>query len=124
VLGVPFYWRGWTGVSEGSNYGLYQAATGPSAQFSTSATAGTAFYKELEAAGLTTSTDEHWDSTTDAAWIYDPSTNSFYTGDTPQSITTKASYITANGLGGMFAYSLEGDDSSSTLINTLGSSLP
>jgi chitinase len=124
VLGVPFYWRGWTGVPAGSNYGLYQSATGASAQFGTSATAGTAFYKELEAAGLTNSTYEHWDSTTDAAWIYNPSTSSFYTGDTPQSITTKASYITANGLGGIFAYSLEGDDSSSTLINSLGSSLP
>jgi len=123
VLGVPFYWRGWTGVPAGSDYGLYQTATGPSGQFSYSQTAGTAFYKELESAGLTTG-DEHWDSTTDAAWIYDPTTDSFYTGDTPQSITTKASYITANGLGGMFAYSLEGDDASSTLLNSLGNSLP
>jgi chitinase len=123
VLGVPFYWRGWTGVPAGSDYGLYQSATGASAQFSTSATAGTAFYKELESAGLTNSTYEHWDSTTDASWIYNPSNNTFYTGDTPQAITTKASYVTANGLGGMFAYSLEGDDSSGTLINTLGSSL-
>ena len=32
--------------------------------------------------------------------------------------------MTANGLGGMFAYSLEGDDSSSTLLNALGSGLP
>ena len=124
VLGVPFYWRGWTGVPAGSNYGLYQAATGPSAQFSYSQTAGTAFYKELESAGLTNSTDEHWDSTTGAAWIYDPSTDSFYTGDTAQSISTKGTYVTSNGLGGMFAYSLEGDDSSSTLLNALGSSLP
>jgi chitinase len=123
VLGVPFYWRGWTGVSAGSDYGLYQTATGPSGQFSYSATPGTAFYKELASAGLTTGTYEHWDSTTDSAWIYNPSSSTFYTGDTPQSITTKASYITANGLGGMFAYSLEGDDSSGTLINTLGSSL-
>jgi chitinase len=123
VLGVPFYWRGWTGVTAGSDYGLYEPATGPSAQFSYSQTAGTAFYKELESAGLTSS-DEHWDSTTDSAWIFDPTTDSFYTGDTPQSITTKASYITSNGLGGMFAYSLEGDDSTSTLLNALGNSLP
>ena len=124
VLGVPFYWRGWSGVSAGGDNGLYQAATGPSAQFSYSQTAGTAFYKELESAGLANSTYEHWDSTTDSAWIYNPSTESFYTGDTPQSITTKAAYVTADGLGGMFAYSLEGDDSSSTLLNALGSSLP
>ncbi len=125
VLGVPFYWRGWSGVSTaGSDYGLYEPATGASAQFSLSATAGTAFYKELESAGLTNSTYEHWDSTTDAAWIYNPSTGSFYTGDTAQSITTKAVYAKTNGLGGMFAYSLEGDDSASTLLNALGSSTP
>jgi chitinase len=125
VLGVPFYWRGWSGVSTaGSDDGLYEPATGPSAQFSLSATAGTAFYKELESAGLTNSTYEHWNSATDSAWIYDPSTGSFYTGDTAQSITTKAAYAKADGLGGMFAYSLEGDDSSSTLLNALGSSQP
>lgn len=123
VLGVPFYWRGWTGVPAGTDYGLYQSATGPSAAYSYSATAGTAFYKELESAGLT-SADEHWDATTDSAWIYDPTSQSFFTGDTPQSISTKASYITANGLGGMFAYSLEGDDASSTLLKALGSDLP
>jgi chitinase len=124
VLGVPFYWRGWTGVPAGSNYGLYQSATGASAAFSTSATAGTAFYKELAAAGLTTTAYGHWDTTTNAAWIYNSGNSTFYTGDTAQSITTKASYVTSSGLGGMFAYSLEGDDSSGTLINALGSSLP
>lgn len=123
VLGVPFYWRGWTGVPAGGDYGLYQSATGASASFQSSATPGLAFYKELASAGLTTSAYEHWDPTADAAWIYNPGTSSFYTGDTPQSISTKAGYITSKGLGGMFAYSLEGDDSAGTLVNALGSDL-
>jgi chitinase len=116
VLGVPFYWRGWSGVTAGANYGLYQSATGASPAFSYSQTAGTAFYKELESAGLTGS-DVHWNSTTDAAWSYDGS--NFYTGDTPTSIATRAAYAKSDGLAGMFAFSLEGDDASGTLINAL-----
>ena len=91
------YPHGW--YAQGTYYADDLSPTGPSAQFSYSATAGT-------------------------AWNYNPSTGSFYTDDTPQSITTKAAYVTANGLGGMFAYSLEGDDSSGPLLSTLGSSLP
>ncbi|HEX4788983.1 MAG TPA: hypothetical protein VH372_11015 [Actinospica sp.] len=44
-------------------------------------------------------------------------------GFSPLGPLAKASDITSNGLGGMFA-SPEGDDSSSTLINALGNSLP
>ena len=109
VMGIPFYYRGWTGVPAGSNHGLYQTASGPSAQFSTSQTAGVADYKELEAAGLTTNaSDNFFDATTQAAWIYD-GTN-FYTGDTPQSIASKDTYIKSNGLAGAMVFSLDQDD--------------
>jgi chitinase len=48
-LGVPFYYRGWTGVPAGSNHGLYQTATGPSAaQTDSGDVPGIAMYKEIE----------------------------------------------------------------------------
>ena len=121
VLGVPFYWRGWSGVTAGSNYGLYEPATGASPAQVTTQTAGIAAYKELEAQGLTTGSAVHWDPTTDSSWIY--SNGDFYTGDTPQAITARGAYATANGLGGIFAYSFEDDDSSSTLINAMVNSM-
>ena len=123
VMGIPFYYRGWTGVSAGSNHGLYQAATGPSAQFSTSQTAGIADYKELEAAGLTTNaSDNFFDATTQASWIYD-GTN-FYTGDTPQSIASKDTYIKNNGLAGAMIFSLDQDDANGTLLSAVSNGLP
>ncbi|MHA6760281.1 glycosyl hydrolase family 18 protein [Streptacidiphilus sp. PAMC 29251] len=121
VLGVPFYFRGWTGVPAGSNYGLYQSATGASPAQTFTQQAGIADWKELAAKGLTTGSNVHWDATTQSSWIYD-GTN-FYTGDTPQAITARGAYATSKGLGGIFAFSFEGDDSSGTLINAMNSSM-
>ncbi|MFE0461944.1 glycosyl hydrolase family 18 protein [Kitasatospora sp. NPDC058965] len=121
VLGVPFYFRGWTGVPAGANSGLYSTATGPSAAQSTSQSAGVAFWKELVATGKTGSANVHWDPTTQSSWIYD-GTN-FFTGDTPQAITARGSYATTKGLGGIFAYSLEADDPSGTLVNAMTGSM-
>ncbi len=117
VLGIPFYWRGWTGVPAGANFGLYQSATGPTAAKALSQEAGLAAWKELNATAATT----HWDATTESSWIYD-GTN-FWTGDTPQAIQARGAYAKAKGLGGMFAFSLENDDASGTLLNAVASSL-
>ena len=70
---------------------------------------------------MTTGATVHWDPTTDSSWFY--SNCDFYTGDTPQAITARGAYATTNGLGGIFAYSFEGDDSSSTLINSMVNSM-
>lgn len=122
VMGFPFYYRGWTGVPAGSNHGLYQSATGPSAAFSTTQTAGVADYKELVAAGLVGNASENFfDPTTQASWIYD-GTN-FYTGDTPQSIAAKTTDIKNNGLGGAMMFSLDADPSD-TLLNAIANGLP
>ncbi|WP_042431433.1 glycosyl hydrolase family 18 protein [Streptacidiphilus anmyonensis] len=121
VLGVPFYFRGWTGVPAGSDYGLYQSATGASPAQTYTQEAGIADWKELAAKGLTTGSTVHWDPTTQSSWIYD-GTN-FYTGDTPQAITARGQYATTNGLGGIFAFSFEGDDASGSLINAMNSSM-
>jgi chitinase len=121
VLGVPFYWRGWTGVPAGSNAGLYQSATGPSGAQTTSQQAGVAFWKELVATGRTAPADVHWDPTTQSSWIYDGT--DFFTGDTPQAITARGAYATGKGLGGIFAYSLEGDDQSGSLVNAMTGSM-
>ncbi|GCF11159.1 glycosyl hydrolase family 18 protein [Dictyobacter arantiisoli] len=122
VMGIPFYYRGWTGVSAGSNHGLYQAATGPSSAFTYSQTAGTADYKELVAAGLVgNASDNFFDPTTQASWIYD-GTN-FYTGDNPTSIAAKTAAIKSNGMAGAMIFSLDQDDSNGTLLNAVANGL-
>ena len=122
VLGIPFYYRGWTGVTAGNNHGLYQTATGPSPAFSYSQTAGTADYKELAAAGLTNNaSDDFFDPTTQSAWIYD-GTN-FYTGETPQSIAAKTAFIKSHGMAGAMVFSLDQEDSGDTLLNALANGL-
>ncbi len=122
VMGIPLYYRGWTGVTAGNNHGLYQTATGPSAAFSTSQTAGIADYKELAAAGLTSNAnDNFFDPVTQASWIYD-GTN-FYTGDTPQSIAAKTSFIKSNSMAGAMLFSLDQDDTKSTLVSAVASGL-
>lgn len=112
-VGIPFYARGWTGVSDGGQRGLYQPATGPSPAYSLSQQPGVAFYKELEADGKL---NGYWmDYATKSTWVYD-GTN-WWSVETPQSISYKLQYIHGIGLGGVMMYSLEGDDASSTLLN-------
>ncbi|MFD0638383.1 glycoside hydrolase family 18 protein [Catenulispora yoronensis] len=117
-LGIPFYWRGWTGVPA-TNNGLYQTATGPAAAFPTTQTAGTASWTELKNAGLTGSA--LWDATTESSYIY--SNGSFFTGDNPQAIAARDAYAKAHGLGGVFVFSLEDDDASGTLLNAVAAGM-
>jgi GH18 family chitinase len=113
TLGVPFYGRGWTGVPDGGQHGRYQTVTGPTAAFSFSQQPGVADWKELEAAGLTSS--YYYDQDTKSTWIYD-GTN-FWSIETPDSLTDKRQYIKDRGLAGIMMYSLEADDANSTLLN-------
>ncbi len=118
TMGFPFYYRGWTGVSAGSNHGLYQPATGPSAAFNFTQTPGVADYKELVTASLTGNASVNFfDPTTQAAWIYDG--HNFYTGDTPQSIAVKTQYIQSHGMAGAMMFSLMGEDPADTLLNAI-----
>ncbi|WP_254897706.1 glycosyl hydrolase family 18 protein [Kitasatospora sp. NA04385] len=117
ILGIPFYFRGWTGVQAGDNYGLYQKATGATPAKPGSQEAGLASWREL----TLTAQNTHWDPVTESTWVYD-GTN-FWTGDDPKAIQARAAYAKNKGLGGMFAFALENDDNNSTLLNTISSSL-
>jgi chitinase len=115
TLGVPFYYRGWTGVSAGSEHGLYQTASGPSAGMTYSGNVpGVAMYKEISNV-VANSADTYWDPVTDSAYFYD-GTN-FYGGESPQSIQTQADYVHCNGYGGFMMFSLYDMDPGATLFN-------
>ncbi|KAF0812901.1 Chitinase A1 [Andreprevotia sp. IGB-42] len=109
ILGVPFYGRGWSGVPNVNN-GLYQTATTPAHGTYEN---GIEDFKVLKNAAGTI----YVHPVTKQSWKFDGST--FWSYDTPDVIQTKINYTKANGLGGMFSWSLDGDDSSATLMNAL-----
>jgi len=112
VLGIPYFGRGWTGVTGGQN-GLFGTATGPApATFE----AGYEDYKKLKtlpSAGFTV----HRDLRAGHAWLWDGTT--FWTYDDPAVVLQKVLYIRTRGLGGAMVWSLDGDDDNATLTRTI-----
>ncbi|MEU6966950.1 glycosyl hydrolase family 18 protein [Kitasatospora aureofaciens] len=114
-MGIPFYYRGWTGVPAGSSHGLFQNATGPAPGAADSGNvAGIRMYKELSGV-VDNSADTFWDDTAKASYFYDGS--NFWSGESARSIQAKADYLHCNGLGGTMMFSLYDLDPATTLFN-------
>jgi chitinase len=114
VLGMPFYSRGWTGVTA-ANRGLFQASAGPApATFE----AGVEDFKVVAAKpGFTVFRDRR----DGVAWLFDGTT--FWTLDDPTALREKAAYVTGHHLGGAMAWSLDADDSRASLVRAIDSGL-
>ncbi|MET7863156.1 glycoside hydrolase family 18 protein [Micromonospora taraxaci] len=112
VLGIPYYGRGWTGITGGGN-GLFQPATGPAPA---TYEAGYEDYKKLKTLagnGFTV----HRDLRAGHAWLFDGTT--LWTYDDPAVVLQKTLYIRRAGLGGAMIWSLDGDDDNATLTRTI-----
>ncbi|MDA3647780.1 glycoside hydrolase family 18 protein [Saccharopolyspora indica] len=115
VLGVPFYGRGWTGVTNQNN-GLFQNSTGPAPA---TWEAGIEDYKVLKSkAGQYTL---HRDEQAGFAWLFDGTT--FWTYDDPTEIKRKVDYLKKQGLGGAMIWSLDGDTPEGELMTALHTAL-
>ncbi|GGO96266.1 glycoside hydrolase family 18 protein [Wenjunlia tyrosinilytica] len=110
VVGVPFYGRGWTGVTGGGD-GLFQPATGPAPA---TWEAGYEDYKQLKKLADSGSFTVHRDQRAGHAWLFDGKT--FWTYDDPKVLRAKTSYIRRHHLGGAMIWSLDGDTSDGELI--------
>ncbi|MFD7654105.1 glycoside hydrolase family 18 protein [Actinosynnema sp. NPDC059797] len=115
VLGVPFYSRGWTGVTNANN-GLFQDATGPAPA---TYEAGYEDYRILKAqlGNFTV----HRDPKAGHAWLFDGTT--FWTWDDPTEMKRKGRYVAERRLGGAMIWSLDGDTADGELIKALTSGL-
>ncbi|MEV8374923.1 glycoside hydrolase family 18 protein [Kribbella sp. NPDC056861] len=111
VMGVPFYSRGWTGVTNQNN-GLFQPATGPAPA---TYEAGYEDYRILKTKANTFTV--HRDAKAGHAWLFDGTT--FWTWDDPIEMKRKAQYISKRNLGGAMIWSLDGDTSNGELITAL-----
>jgi chitinase len=112
VLGLPFYGRGWTGVSA-ANAGLFQPSTGAAPG---TWEPGVEDYKALKprvGGGFTV----HRDTRAGFAWLFDGTT--FWTFDDPVVMRQKARYIRDRRLGGAMVWSLDADTADAELIKTI-----
>jgi chitinase len=112
---VPFYGRGWTGVTNANN-GLNQPAQGP-APGDFPEEPGVRAYKNLKQLGYPAF--RHPEA--QAYWIFNGST--FWSFDDPISLTNKANYVKTQGLGGMMFWNLTDDTVNGELINAISNGL-
>ncbi|MFF4569859.1 glycoside hydrolase family 18 protein [Streptomyces sp. NPDC001410] len=105
LLGIGFYGRGWTGVTQAAPGGT---ATGPAAG---TYEQGIDDYKVLKAKCPATGTV--------GGTAYAKCGNNWWSYDTPATIGTKMTYKNQQGLGGTFFWELSGDTTNGELIKAI-----
>jgi len=105
LLGIGFYGRGWTGVTQSAPGGT---ATGPAAG---TYEQGIDDYKVLKSKCPATGTV--------GGTAYAKCGNDWWSYDTPATIATKMSYKNQQGLGGTFFWELSGDTTGGELIRAI-----
>jgi chitinase len=114
AVGIPFYGRGWAGVSS-RNDGLYQSWSslpeGPWAS-------GVFEYRYLVDDWIGRA-DRHWEPTAAQPWLYDADERVMISYDDPESIAAKTAYACELGLGGVMFWELSGDTSDHALLDAI-----
>lgn len=109
IVGLPFYGRGWRGVTNVNN-GVYQNAAGAAPG---TYEAGIEDYKVLKNLNY----PSFRDPVTRAFYIYNG--DIWWSYDDPAALQEKTGYINANGLAGGMVWALDGDDASGTLMSAV-----
>jgi chitinase len=130
-LGLPFYGRGYSGVTNANN-GLFQPFTGPGAGSGyPQPQVGLYPFWSLEQGYINQNGYKVFrDSAAgNVPYVFNPGSTSPEPGsvmisyDDPASLTAKVQYANQMGLGGVMAWDLSMDDSNSTLLNAVASAL-
>lgn len=131
IVGMPYYGHGWTGVPAGDQAGLYETATGPAA--SPDLTEQGTPFAGLDGGDPSGTTDYyeiaqqpgyewHFDPATGATWLYNPTTQTFWSMENRHEVFDKALFIDEHGLAGASMWALEGDPGN-TLTSALAAGL-
>jgi chitinase len=107
VFGVPFYGKGWQGVTKDINHGLYQPAVAPAQ------TGGS--YRELK--DLPPEADRKYSSKAVTCTVL--SNAVFWSYDCPQALHKKMAYIKHHRLGGVMFWELSHDSANLELLRIL-----
>ncbi|SJZ51187.1 Chitinase [Pilibacter termitis] len=131
VIGAAFYTRGWDSVEKGndpSQPGLFQKASAtnkdgddspsrgaendvPAAAGDGGRKGGVWSFRNLDLLKRNIpDLKEYWDDVAKAPYMYSESTKDFYTFENVRSITEKANYVKAHGLGGMISWMASQDN--------------
>ncbi len=116
VVGIPYYGRGWTGVTGGGN-GYQKPAAGPAPATFEAGYEDFRVLRTLPDNGYTV----HRDWRNGHAWLFDGTT--FWTYDDPLVVFQKSIYIRVRGLGGAMVWSLDGDSDDAVLTKTIARGL-
>ena len=106
ILGVPFYGKGWTGVSD-TNHGLYQPAR--------DASKSPPEYRNLKA--LPTGADRQFYPKLATCSIWN--SGEFFSYDCPEALQLKMQYIRQHHLGGVMFWEMGQDTSDAELLKSL-----
>ena len=106
ILGVPFYGKGWTGVSN-ANHGLYQPAK--------DASKSPPEYRSLKA--LPESADRQFYAKTATCSIWN--NGEFFSYDCPEALRLKQQYVRQHGLGGLMFWEMGQDTTDAELLKVL-----
>jgi len=107
IFGVPFYGKGWQGVTKDINHGLYQPAT--------AAAAAGGSYRELK--DLPPEADRKYSSKAVTCTVL--SNAIFWSYDCPQALHKKMAYIKHHHLGGVMFWELSHDSANLELLRIL-----
>jgi chitinase len=139
IMGLPLFAAGWGGVPN-INHGKYQNSTAPSPVPNANGvglcskwdgsvpgcdpllTPGLATYNTAENL-LSHGFTRYYDSNRDAVYLYNASSQIWYTFDDSSTVSVKTGYINELGLGGAFVWALKGDDANGTMVKTLATGL-
>ena len=114
MLGVPFYGRGYTGVSAQRD-GLYSRYTGGYPETP---------WKTIKSQMLgNPEWTHHWSATAQSPWLYNAKQHIFFTYDDPRSLAIKADFARRERLRGVMIWVLGEDDAGNSLLNALVSHL-
>jgi len=108
-LGVPFYGRGWSGVTD-AEHGLYQEAEAPASGLFEAGVNDTGVLRRLEFPSFR-------DPEAGAFWLFDGET--FWSFDDPEVMALKTTYVIDMGLGGVMFWELAGDTRDGELITAI-----
>jgi chitinase len=142
AMGLPLYAVGWTGVAS-MNRGLYQNAAAPapvlladgsglcanpnkaapSPGCDTLLTPGFLTYATVEKLIGMNGFTAWYDSARVGATLYNPTSKTFYTYDSPASVTAKTAYIKEKKLRGAYVWALNDDDPAGSLTKAIATGL-
>jgi chitinase len=116
VMGLPFYGRGWQGVTTADD-GRFQSATDPAANGTWEA--GIFDYKDLKNHFLGQGYTRYWDAEALVPWLYNAATGIWISYDDPESLAIKSDYIVAEELGGAMYWELSSDTADAELLSVV-----